>query len=628
MESVDERVSKEIDSLLGDWLDRGSTYVKTRKSGRIGWESSLEEGSSYSAYYLEAPSTRELIRRAYPLARDMLVAMNPPCKFNVQISPGKIGGCTDGKTVFVKTGVFDDSELEPSEMLDIFLGVVVHEGCHLLYTDMSLLSDTRLDSLSKQIFNILEDERIETICGDRKPGFSRFIEKVKYYLFDKLFIEDTALTLEEKPLFERFMISFLQVVRYPRYVNKDAVGEFLYQFSEIKDLLLPFPTDGKTTLECSLMIADIIRDLYIEEEKKRDEEKSKGGKEGDGEGSSDGDSSVDTEATRTSRAFKRLEEDAKKFSKTLDKLSSSPSEEGLSKEDTSEEVLKDGGLLGELCEGRIEVGDHDSYFKKAPAAKGPYLSSLGKVSRYIPSVSRVIKGHCKEYRLIHRSMRSGILDTNKLAEAIQGVPTVYLREGQVFTDKVAVCVLIDESGSMCGGSISGGSKMDAAKDAAVLLNEAVSSLPAIELFIYGHSGDMRYSGATELNVYKEPGYSPKYALGSAVARSQNRDGIAILETAKRVRKFTKNPALFFVISDGAPAADSYDGMRAIQHTKDAVLQVERMDFSVVQVCIDSCYDPKLMFKHYVILTDLARLSIDLGKVIKNAIVKKAKVHTL
>ena len=170
--------------------------------------------------------------------------------------------------------------------------------------------------------------------------------------------------------------------------------------------------------------------------------------------------------------------------------------------------------------------------------------------------------------------------------------------------------------------------MDAAKDAAVLLNEAVSSLPAIELFIYGHSGDMRYSGATELNVYKEPGYSPKYALGSAVARSQNRDGIAILETAKRVRKFTKNPVLFFVISDGAPAADSYDGMQAIQHTKDAVLQVEKMDFSVVQVCIDSCYDPKLMFKHYVILTDIARLSIDLGKVIKNAIVKKAKVHTL
>ena len=36
MESVDERVSKEIDSLLGDWLDRGSTYVKTRKSGRMG----------------------------------------------------------------------------------------------------------------------------------------------------------------------------------------------------------------------------------------------------------------------------------------------------------------------------------------------------------------------------------------------------------------------------------------------------------------------------------------------------------------------------------------------------------------------------------------------------------------
>ena len=171
----------------------------------------------------------------------------------------------------------------------------------------------------------------------------------------------------------------------------------------------------------------------------------------------------------------------------------------------------------------------------------------------IPAISKIMKGHCREYKLVHRSMRSGVLDTNKLAEAFQGVPTVYLREGEVKTDKVAVCVLIDESGSMSG------SRIYAARDTAVLINEAMGQVPNVELFIYGHSGDMKRPYATEMYVYREKEYAPKFALGSVIARSQNRDGVAILEVAKRVRRQTKNPVLFFILSDGIPCAGSYGG---------------------------------------------------------------------
>ena len=247
------------------------------------------------------------------------------------------------------------------------------------------------------------------------------------------------------------------------------------------------------------------------------------------------------------------------------------------------------------------------------------MESLSRVKRYIPAINKILKGHCKEYKLIHRSMRSGVLDTNKLAEAFQGIPTCYIREGEVRTDKVSVVVLIDESGSM------GGDRIQSARDAAVLINEAIGNIPNVELFIYGHSGDEKRYYSTEMYVYREKNYSPKYALGAVRARCQNRDGVAIYETALRVREQTKNPCLFFILSDGAPCAGDYGGTSAMHHVKEQVIKTEKMGFYVIQVCINHCYDPASMFKNYVILEDMSTLALELAKAIKKSTISAAKV---
>jgi len=67
---------------------------------------------------------------------------------------------------------------------------------------------------------------------------------------------------------------------------------------------------------------------------------------------------------------------------------------------------------------------------------------------------------------------------------------------------------------------------------------------------------------------------------------------------------------------------------AINHTKECVEKVEKMDFTVIQVCINMCYDPKSMFKHWVVLEDMSTLAFNLGKVIKKATLSAAKVHVL
>ena len=601
-----------VDGLLDDWFERdGETFLKIRKRGRIGWEKTLEKDSSYSSYLLESPTQEDLIKRAYNLAKETIIVMDPPYKVHVKITTGSGDSFTDGKVVCVNTAMFDDPELSVGEKLDTFLGTTVHEGCHLLYTNFKALKDID-KKIVHTIFNILEDERIEEICADKKPGLANFLEKSKYYYFDQYYLDYVAPKEKEGDLtpLDRILNCILHIIRYPKYLKESEVIEFGHYLLEVKKVVLPYPETTEQTIIAAERIFDIIKDFY-EDKERESSESSDGGK---------------SSSEIYSDAMKKLEKDFDKIKDALEKVAGGSKSDsaagGLSSKDVAEAVKKDGGLLGSICEGTIEIGDgKDTYFTKEDNNQLRYQESLGRVKRYIPAIAKVIKGHRKDYKLIHKSMRSGVLDTCKLAEAFQGVPTVYIREGQVRTDKVSVCVLIDESGSMAFGG-----RITAARDAAVLINESIGHIPDVELFIYGHSGDIRKYGATELYVYREKGYNPKYSLGACHARSENRDGVAILEVAKRVRKQTKHHVLFFILSDGAPCACHYNGKEAIRHVKECVHNAEKLDFSIIQVCINHSYDPGLMFKNYVIMENMSTLAMELGKAIKKATVLASKVH--
>ena len=610
-----------IDELLDDWFDRdGETFTHKRKVGRIGWEKTLEAGDSYSAYLLEAPTQEDLIKRAYSLAKDTIVSMNTPYKVTIKIT-SSFGGTsgTDGKVVYLNTSMFDDKELSVGEKLDTFLGVTIHEGCHLLYTDMSLLKHVD-NMIIKNIWNVVEDERIEEMLGDSKPGFANFLEKSKYYYFDQFYLDYIVPREKEGKLtpFDRIMNLFLQIIRYPKYLKESEVIEFGHYLIAIKKAIFPYPDTTMAAYEAAEKVYEIIKELYVEDEREKVKSKSSS----DGEKSDDtGTGGVPSEEEILSGAAERMKKDGKEFSSAMEAESVTKTPDTpLSYDDMAKSVSADSGLLGEICEGTTEIGGgKDTYFSRMTEDKSKYTASYGRVKRYIPAIARIMKGHCREYRYIHRSMRSGLLDTNKLAEAVQGVPTCYIREGEVKTDKISVCVLIDESGSMMG------SRIQAARDTAVLINEALKQVHNVELFIYGHSGDMRKSRSTEMNIYREKGYAPRFSLGKVEARCENRDGVAIEEVAKRVRKQTKNPVLMFILSDGEPAAGGYYGSAAMAHVRNVVTKLEKKNFQVIQVCINHSYDPSKMFKHFVIMEDMSTLAIELSKTIKKAALSAAKV---
>lgn len=606
----------EIEDLMRDWFDRdGETFIRISDKDRVGWEDTLDAGADYSTYILESPTQEDLIRRGYTLASEMLTAMNLPRKVRLRIS--RTGdSATDLKTVTVCTEYFDDKTLTVGAKLDIFMGLTIHEGCHVLYTTPTKPEDFGVNKrIIHTLWNIIEDERIEEKLGETKPGFARFLEKSRYYYYFDQYYLDAGMIDEvaEKTDAEQLLNLILRIIRYPVYLKEEDFERFGFYLKKIKEILLPFPDSTKAALDAAKRIYEVIRDFYRDKETADSKEASygEGDTDAEGMGSSCGDEELD----------RKIASDASEMLEGLSKLTGSETADSkeaktLGDDDMATTVKDKGGLLGEICEGLVELGSGtDTYFTPAPSDASRYEKSHQRVRRYVPAISKIIRGHCREYKLIHRSMRSGVLDTNKLAEAIQGVSTVYIREGEVKSDRVAVCVLIDESGSMSG------ERIEAARDTAVLLNEAVGSIPQVELFIYGHTGDIRTSRSTELHVYREKGYSPKYALGSVRACCENRDGIAIYEVAQRVRKQTQLPVLFFILSDGAPCAGSYHGESAMNHVREMVNKVEAMQFNVVQVCINHSYPPERMFKHFVILEDLSTLAISLGRVIKKATMK-------
>ena len=90
MNRIHQKMSLEqkIQTLKEDFLDRDqTTFVKIRRTGRLGWESSIPEGTPYSDYMLSPASDEELIKNSYRLAEDMIKVMDTPVKVRVRISP-------------------------------------------------------------------------------------------------------------------------------------------------------------------------------------------------------------------------------------------------------------------------------------------------------------------------------------------------------------------------------------------------------------------------------------------------------------------------------------------------------------------------------------------------------------
>lgn len=496
-----------------------------------------------------------------------------------------------------------------TELLDAFYGAAIQNAALATmqttseYYQTMKSRDTSKDvGLKDLLFTVLNTERIDKKLADRLPGYLKFVQKFKNHRY-----ENAPVVGEDEPAQKRLMDLIVKMLRYPANISESDLEEFEKPVSGIERLLKKYGGIPNTATECSSMATSLANIIvkYTEEE----EPPPPGESEREEDDEESGGSSSSKSKPKLSKSD--LDEIAKEMIKSLINAEEGNKEGAFTKEfeDFTEDMTPGAHHIPDPKDYDEEGFAEDStvVFLKADTNASAYKHALHKVDSTKAAVlQKLFARKSKDQAFVMKSMRSGRLDTNKIAEAAQNVPTIYERMGRITTNKICVGVLIDESGSM------GGSKIDKARQAAIFINEVFKNMPDVDLYMYGHTADTPSTSVTYLRVYREKGYvTDPFSLGSIAARGNNRDGDAILAFAKRVRKNTPNQGLLFVLSDGQPAASDYNGRSAIEDTKSKVQKAQALGFQVIQIAIEESVPSAQMFDYFIKMTDIKNLPNDM-----------------
>lgn len=583
----------------------GNSGELSRTINRSSWY-----GESYYSYSSvgkeEDAQLSKLIEKAYSSVKDMITIMDFPFQIRVNLNEGSDESSSysdyfseekrdnSERRIAVPSKIFDSTE-DNETKINAFCGFGLHEAAHLRYTYLrvylnflSFISGKYTfeeGEIIKIFINLLEDNRVEDLLLTERPGFQDFIDCAKSY---------NSKTLEEKLniMRERKLILFFKtligILRFPGLIEEEVLEEYSEVYKEVQEKITPYPENLKDICSVSESIFKIIKEKKL--------------------------SDIDPAELKKILFLINDTESITSIMYGVDLDSGRK----IDKSKVSRLLSSKDSLTMKILEGTVERGDSDKvFFEKPKGDRNDYLRDVRAVQKYVPRLKKILTGTDKNYDFNIQGCRSGILDTTKLAEAYQGVPQVYLRQGHVRTNKSTICVLIDESGSM------GGKKEILARQAAILLNETFGKSLGVDLYIYGHTADIGSIGYINLSVYREGShYNPKFSLSKSCAKSQNRDGDAILEVAKRVRKFTKENCIMFVISDGSPCANGYEGIPAIKDTAAKVKEAEKLGFGIIQISIDAVYRVEDMFDTYIdIGYNLEEMPKLLNEIVKTKVIK-------
>jgi len=582
-----------------DWFGRSAEhdytkYDSTKRS--INWDHGLD---NYSDYFFGSTKSVELEGTASLLKTMSKVLGVKTSDFSVKDSP---------QSIHIPTDLLKDESLSK----DIFLGAALQNIASNVYqTGMERVADAsaaRVVRLNDFVYKVLNSERINNLMGEDTPGYLKFVQKYKKHKF----LSRVAPATDKKD--QKLMDLFDRIVRYPENIEESEIEEFKDPIEKIRKIIEKsggIPSEQEDCVKLSKKITKVIS-TYLEEEPP--EEDTSSGSDGSDSSPEDSSDSESTEEDKPEdkpedkkKGKKTIDPDFKKYLKDVVESMKEPKTEDTATFEEFKTAIEQEESRASTIVNKVDY-IHPSV---TSSTRSQYERSSSKVDHTKSSVlAHLLQRKNRDYQFSIKSMRSGRLDTNKLAEAKQNVSTIYERIGEVKTNKLSVTVLVDESGSM------GGEKIEAARQAAIFLYESLKGVKDVELFIYGHTADLPNNygtqclkssghGSTQLLIYTEPGVNNSVALGNISAKYENRDGVAILAAAKRVRSKTQNQGVFIIISDGQPSARDYGGSTAITHVKRMAIEVEKMGFEVVQVTIGG-YRSRDMFKNVIDMDDVSK----------------------
>lgn len=176
---------------------------------------------------------------------------------------------------------------------------------------------------------------------------------------------------------------------------------------------------------------------------------------------------------------------------------------------------------------------------------------------------------------------------------------------------LAVSLLIDESGSMCGNRI------EKALETAIIIEDFCAGL-GVPVAITGHR-DSYGCQIDEFIRFEDTGKNRKYNLAQLSAGGCNRDGLALRYCIKKLLERDEENKLMIIISDGRPNSDGYSGSVAAADLYGAKKELEKKGGKLIAAAIGEDKDAihQIYRDSFLDITDLSTLPMKMVKLISH-----------
>lgn len=617
----------QIELLRSDLLTGRRDINTFVHKGEVGLCRVMDKDESYSSYLTGGMrSVPHLINNARTIAQKIVDSM---CNIPVKVTVGNSTSfTTKERHINVATDYFDDNDLSTNQKTDILVGLSIHEASHVNNSDLSVEKDLRstynkeqILHLAMNIWNIIEDERIEMITGEDRPGYADFLGETKKYYFDKKVKERPQ--VENSPETEQkvavFINDLIKLIRFPAALSDEDIINDYELLAKAKDILTPFPASSNDVIKATVKIIDLIRDIIEEEMKKQQEQnnqtnssqqgQSQSSQTNDKQNQHEGSSSENSEDQKQSQSTGKQDNKTKSSSNNLSKEAvDNLLSQVLDSKTVKKEISKMDSL--QTKENAQQLSDNDSYLVanglEAPDKlkevkvytntqdKERYFIFKKEIQKHIPALKKAMRLQTidKEYNI--EGQQTGKINSHKLSHVAAGNFNIFTKMGEERYDASNVCLLIDESGSMDG------KKNNAAILTAVLIQETLQTNPKTILSVFGYSN--------QFYNYIEANKGAKESLAKISSRGSTPTGDAMLIAAKKIRKHNNKPCLMIVITDGVPDNSS----KVINAEK----TLSKDGFVIIGVGIERATNVETIFKNSIVLNDLSELATNIGKLIK------------
>ena len=176
---------------------------------------------------------------------------------------------------------------------------------------------------------------------------------------------------------------------------------------------------------------------------------------------------------------------------------------------------------------------------------------------------------------------------------------------------LAVALLIDESGSMCGSD-----RITRARATAIVVQDFCEKL-GIPIMITGHTASNSHVELFSYAEFDSVDKKDRYRLMDMSARCCNRDGAALRFVAEKLSKQPAEVKMLFIICDGQPNDTGYSGTEAEADLRGIKLEYSRKGVQIFAAAIGDDRDriERIYGAGFLDITDLNQLPVMLTNLI-------------